>query len=235
MNGAEALRYARSRHTSSDFDRGARQQRVLVSLREQTNIATILPAIDALTAAVKGSFVTDIPRELVPQLLQAADQIGARSIRSVIFTPPYYQTEYLNSPRGYIIEPNIARIRQAVLDAFNVDPQFAEQRDAVAAEGAEVWVLNGSGQSGQAADIAAYLDYLGVAATAPNQRPDTTGLSGTTVKAYNGADQSDPLTTAMLEQVFGVTVVPVTDPNVHVDFVVITGKSTPELTPPPAP
>ena len=235
MNGAEALRYARSRHTSSDFDRGARQQRVLVSLREQTNIATVLPAIDALTAAVKGSFTTDIPRELVPQLLQVADQVDARSIRSVIFTPPYYQTEFLNSPRGYIIEPNIPRIRQAVSDAFNVDPQFAEQRDAVAEEGAEVWVLNGSGQSGQAADIAAYLDYLGIAATAPNQRPDTKGLSGTTIRAYNGADQSDPLTTAMLEQVFKVAVVPVTDPNVHVDFAVITAPSTPELTPPPVP
>jgi LCP family protein required for cell wall assembly len=235
MNGAEALRYARSRHTSSDFDRGARQQRVLVSLREQTNIATVLPAIDALTEAVKGAFVTDIPRELVPQLLQVADQVDARSIRSVIFTPPYYQTEFLNSPRGYIIEPNIPRIRQAVSDAFNIDPQFAEQRDAVAQEGAEVWVLNGSGQSGQAANLAAYLDYLGIAATAPNQRPDTTGLTGTTIRAYNGAEQSDPLTAAMLEQVFKVTVVPVADPNVHVDFAVITAASTPLLTPPPAP
>ena len=35
MTGAEALVYARSRHGSDDFDRGARQQRVLTSLREQ--------------------------------------------------------------------------------------------------------------------------------------------------------------------------------------------------------
>jgi LCP family protein required for cell wall assembly len=235
MDGAAALRYARSRHTSSDFDRGARQQRVLVSLREQTNLATILPAIDALTAAVKGSFTTDIPRELVPQLLQVADHIDARSIASVIFTPPYYQTEYLNSPRGYIIVPRIDRIRAAVQAAFNIDPAFAEQRDAVAEEGAEVWVLNGSGEQGEAATIAAYLDYLGIAATAPNQRPDTTGRSGTTVKAYNGAETTFPLTVAALQKAFNVTVVPVSDPNVRVDFVVITANSTPELTPPPVP
>ena len=37
MDGAEALRYARSRHGSNDFDRGARQQRVLLSLREQAD------------------------------------------------------------------------------------------------------------------------------------------------------------------------------------------------------
>jgi LCP family protein required for cell wall assembly len=235
MDGAAALRYARSRHTSSDFDRGARQQRVLVSLREQMNISTILPAIDALTEAVKGSFTTDMPREIVPQLLQVADHIDARSIRSVIFTPPYYQTEFLNSPRGYIIEPKIDRIRAAVHDAFNVDPGFAEARDAVAEEGAEVWVLNGSNQTGQAATLAAYLDYLGISATAPNQKPDTTGLSGTTIRAYNGAETTFPLTVAALQQAFHATVVPISDPKVRVDFAVITAQSTPILTPPPVP
>jgi LCP family protein required for cell wall assembly len=235
MDGAAALRYARSRHTSSDFDRGARQQRVLVSLREQMNISTILPAIDALTEAVKGSFTTDMPREIVPLLLQVADHIDARSIRSVIFTPPYYQTEFLNSPRGYIIEPKIDRIRAAVHDAFNVDPGFAEARDAVAEEGAEVWVLNGSNQTGQAATLAAYLDYLGISATAPNQKPDTTGLSGTTIRAYNGAETTFPLTVAALQQAFHATVVPISDPKVRVDFAVITAQSTPILTPPPVP
>jgi LCP family protein required for cell wall assembly len=235
MDGAAALRYARSRHTSSDFDRGARQQRVLVSLREQMNISTILPAIDALTEAVKGSFTTDMPREIVPLLLQVADHIDARSIRSVIFTPPYYQTEFLNSPRGYIIEPKIDRIRAAVHDAFNVDPGFAEARDAVAEEGAEVWVLNGSNQTGQAATLAAYLDYLGISATAPNQQPDTTGLSGTTIRAYNGAETTFPLTVAALQQAFHAIVVPISDPKVRVDFAVITAQSTPILTPPPVP
>jgi len=235
MDGAAALQYARSRHTSSDFDRGARQQRVLVSLREQMNLSTILPAIDALTAAVKGSFTTDMPREIVPQLLQVADHIDARSIRSVIFTPPYYQTEFLNSPRGYIIEPIIDRIRTAVRDAFKVDPGFAEARDAIAEEGAEVWVLNGSNQTGQAATLAAYLDYLGISATAPNQKPDTTGLSGTTIRAYNGAETTFPLTVAALQTTFHVTVVPISDPNVRVDFAVITARSTPLLTPPPVP
>jgi LCP family protein required for cell wall assembly len=235
MTGSEALHYARSRHTSSDFDRGARQQRVLVSLREQTNVQTILPSVNALMDALKSSVRTDIPRALVPQLLQVADQIDARSIRSVLFTPPYYQTEAIDPTRGYIIVPKIDRIRQAVRDAFKVDPGFAEARDAVAEEGAEVWVLNGANRPGQAATLAAYLDYLGIAATAPNQRPDTRGLAGTTIRAYNGAETTFPLTVAMLQQVFGVTVVPISDPAVRVDFMVITGTATPLLTPPPVP
>ncbi|HJW23234.1 MAG TPA: LCP family protein [Candidatus Limnocylindrales bacterium] len=235
MDGAAALRYSRSRHQSSDFDRGARQQRVLVSLREQTDIASILPSLDQLTAAIQQSVRTDIPPSLVPQLLQVASGIDARSIRSVIFTPPYYGTEGSDPVRGYIIEPNVSRIRAAVRAAFTVDPAFAEAHDAIAEEGATAWVLNGSGRSGQAASLAAYLDYLGIAATAPAQRPDTTGLPTTTIKAYNGAEGTDPLTAAALQQVFGVTVQPVTDPLVHVDFIVITGRQTPTLTPPPVP
>ncbi|HET7027325.1 MAG TPA: LytR C-terminal domain-containing protein, partial [Candidatus Limnocylindrales bacterium] len=154
---------------------------------------------------------------------------------SVIFTPPYYQTEFSSSPRGYIIEPNIGRIRQAVRDAFDVDPSFAEARVDVAEEGAAVWVLDASGEPGTASTLASYLQYLGVAATAPNQRPSASARGGTTIEAYNGAEESDPLTAALLHQVFGATVEPVIDPGVGADFVVVASRSTPRLTPPPVP
>jgi LCP family protein required for cell wall assembly len=236
MTGAQALEYSRSRKSTSDFERGARQQRVLVSLRRQLDIGQALQNIDTLAAAIGQSLRTDIPRELVPQLLQLAERVDTRSIRSVIFTPPYYQTECLSCPpRGYIIQPKVSRIRQAVADAFNIDPAFAETRDALAQEGAELWVLNGSGRTGEAARLADYLSYLGFAATAPIQKPDTSGLTTTTVRAYNGALDKFPLTVAQLTRVFGVSIVPVTDAAVRVDFEIITGGSTPQLTPPPVP
>jgi LCP family protein required for cell wall assembly len=236
MTGPAALQYARSRHGSTDFDRGARQQRVLVSLRRQTDIAQILPSINALTDALKQSIRTDIPRELVPQLLGLAQGIDTRSIRSVIFTPPFYQQECMNCPpRGYIIVPYVDRIRAAVKEAFTIDPNFEAARNALTAEGAPVWVLNGTAQTGEASGVAGYLDYLGISATAPNQRPDVSGLSATTIRMYNGAADRDPLTLAALSKVFGVQPMAITDPNVHVDFIVITGGTTPNLTPPPLP
>jgi LCP family protein required for cell wall assembly len=236
MTGEQALDYARSRKSTSDFERAARQQRVLVSLREQLNIGEALKNIDVLASAIETSVKTDIPRELVPRLLGLADKIGSRSIRSVIFTPPFYQTECLNCPpRGYIIQPKVSRIRAAVADAFNVDPNFAAARDAMLQEGAQVWVLNGSGRTGEAARLAQFLSYLGMDATAPNQRPDTSGLQQTTIRAYNGAADSMPLTLAALQQAFGVQVEAKTDPAVHADFVIITGAQTPQLTPPPVP
>lgn len=235
MSGTEALAYSRSRKTSTDFDRAARQQRVLVSLRRQTDIAQIIPAIDTLADALKQSVRTDVPRELVPQLLRVAEQIGSRSIRSVIFTPPFYGEEVLSGPRGYLIEPNITRIRTAVREAFTVDPAFAQAREAIAQEGAKVWVLNGSGRTGEATNLAAYLDANGLAATAPNQQPDIEGLPTTTIRAYNGAETRYPLTIAALKEIFGVDVEPVMDPEVPVDLMIITGQDSPQLTPPPLP
>jgi LCP family protein required for cell wall assembly len=235
MNGYQALEYARSRKSTSDFERAARQQRVLVSLREQVDIGEAIKNIDALAAAIGSSVRTDIPTAIVPQLLGLADRIESRAIRSVIFTPPYYQVESLSSPRGYIIQPRVSRIRAAVAEAFNIDPNFAAARDALLDEAAQLWVLNGSGRNGEAARLAQFLSYLGLDATAPNQRPDTSGLQKTTVRAYNGAEDRFPLTIAALQQAFGVEVEPVTDSGVTVDFVIITGANTPQLTPPPVP
>jgi LCP family protein required for cell wall assembly len=234
MTGAQALEYSRSRKSTSDFERAARQQRVLVSIRRQLDIGQALQNIDVLSAAIGQSVRTDIPRELVPQLLGLAEKVDTRAIRSVIFTPPFYQTECMNCPpRGYIIQPKVARIRAAVADAFKIDPAFADTRDALAQEGAQLWVLNGSGRTGEAARLSDYLTYLGLSATAPIQKPDTSGLSATTIRAYNGAMDKFPLTVAELTKVFGVTIVPVTDAAVRIDFEIITGGSTPQLTPPP--
>ena len=235
MTGSQALEYARSRESTSDFDRGARQQRLLVSLRQQLDIGQALQNLDTLAAAIGQSVRTDIPREIVPQLLGLAAKVNTKSIRSVIFTPPYYQTECMNCPpRGYILEPHVSLIRQAVADAFNVDPTIADTREALAEEAAQLWVLNGSGRSGEAARLADYLNYLGMAATAPTQKPGISPAT-TTIRAYNGAVDKFPQTVAELQKVFAVTVVPTTDPSVHVDFIVITGTGTPELTPPPVP
>lgn len=236
MTGAQALEYARSRKSTSDFERGARQQRIIVSLRQQLDIGSVLRNINPLAEAIGSSVRTDIPRELVPQLLGLADKVDIRSIRSVLFTPPFYQVECLSCPpRGYIITPRITRIRQAIADAFKIDPAFAERRDALVAEGAELWVLNGSGKTGEAARLSEYLSYLGMAATAPNQKPDVSKPPATIIRAYNGAETEFPLTLAALQDVFGVTVIPITDPNVRIDFVIITSGATPDLTPPPAP
>jgi LCP family protein required for cell wall assembly len=235
MTGAQALIYARSRHGSNDFDRGARQQRVLVSLREQTDPATLIPRLDDLIAALKTAVHTDIPVGILPQLLDLASDVDTRNIRSYVFAPPFYGSEPKGDPRGYVLVPRIDRIRAAVQSAFTANPADEALRQALSEEGARLWVLNGTGETGEAARIAAFLDDHGIEASSPNQRPDTRGLKNTKIVVYNGAEAKIPETLAYLKTVFGVTPTTASDPTVLVDVIVTTARSTPELTPRPAP
>jgi LCP family protein required for cell wall assembly len=233
MTGSEALIYARSRHGSNDFDRAARQQRVIVSIREQTSPQTVLNNLSALLTTLKSSFKTDIPLDELPALIQLSSQVNTANIRSYVFSPPRFGTE--GYPGGiYSIEPNVALIRSTVLNAFKIDPKLEALRDAVSAENGTIWVVNGSGQSGQANTLVAFLEYEGLTAIAQTQRPPTTPAN-TVIKVYNGRETSLPSTVALLEKVFGVQAQLVNDPSVTVDIIVTTGRSTVTMTPPPGP
>ena len=235
MSGAEALVYARSRYSSNDYERGQRQQRVLLSLRQSVDIGTILPRINELAVAVSQAVRTDIPRELVPRLLSLAQSTDTTSLRSYVFAPERYGSEGSRQGIGFVVVPNVARIRAAVAEAFVVDPALESRRAVLAEEGARVWVLNGSGEQGQAARIAGYLDWLGLTVSAPNQAPVPPRLQGTRIVVYNGAEARLPETVKVLEEVFGVSAQVAADPTAGADIIVSTGRQTPELTPPPAP
>ena len=178
---------------------------------------------------------TDFPIGKLPQLIDLASRIDIANVRSFVFSPPYYGVE--GYPGGiYTLTPNVPRIRAAVATAFDFDPRVEAQRQAVAQESAQVWVLNGTGGAGTAATVAGYLDFRGVAASAPNQRPQTGSVpADTIIRVYNGAETRLPLTMALLEEVFGVTALPVTDPAVRADVVITTGRKTPALEAPVIP
>jgi hypothetical protein len=227
MTGNEALRYARSRHRSTDFDRGRRQQRVLVSLKEQMSVQAVLANLDRLLDDVASNVKTDIPTGELPKLLALADGVDTRNIRSYVFSPQFYATEYLSSPRGYIITPNVPRIRRAVNEAFSVSPEVAERRDRLGTEAATVWVYNASGRTGLSARAAEYLAYNGLNASAPT-RGSNEQLAATRIEVYNGAEADMPATIAYLERLYDTTVVPVADPGVTVDIVIRLGRDAPD-------
>jgi LCP family protein required for cell wall assembly len=235
MTGAEALVYARSRHSGQgDFDRGARQQRVLTSIREQADVANLVPRIPELVDAVKATVRTDIPQGELAKLAGLAGSVDTKNIRSYVFTPSRYQTEFLRSPRGYILVPKLNAIRDAVANAFNVDPELEDTREALGEEAASIWVLNGSGREGQAAGVAGYLEFYGMTASAPRDQPDIVPNT-TRIVVYNGAETELPATVAFLEELFGATAVLDDDPAARVDIVITTAASTADLVPPEGP
>ena len=234
MTGAQALVYARSRHGSDDFDRGYRQQRVLTSMREQANIANLIPRIPDLLAAVKATVRTDIPQDQLAKLAGLAGSVDTKNIRSYVFSYPRFGTQTGPSAPEYRYLPNVNKIRTAVSNAFKVDPQLEDTRAALGQENAAIWVLNGTGRSGQASTLAAYLDYYGLTTSAPNQKPDQTAVSGTRIVVYNGAESRLTATIAFLESTFNTKVVLKTDTAVSADIVITTSSSTPNLSPPPS-
>jgi LCP family protein required for cell wall assembly len=228
MSGGEALIYARSRHRATDFDRGRRQQRVLLSLREQMNAQAIVANLPDLVRALKESVKTDIKTKDLPKLLVLAESVDTKNIRSFVFSPSYYATEFQHSDRGYIITPNVARIRRAVDQAFTITPQLLARREQLEEEAATLWVLNGSGRSGLETSTASFLEYQGISASAPrrqtNERP-----AKTEIVVYNGAEAELADTIKYLERRFKTTVKTATDPKVTVDIVVTLGKDAPDL------
>jgi polyisoprenyl-teichoic acid--peptidoglycan teichoic acid transferase len=232
MTGAQALRYARSRHGSDDFDRGYRQQRVLTSLREQADIGTLIPKIPDLYAALRQTVKTDIPPDQLAKLAGLADGISTQNIRSYVFAYPRYGSQITAPIYKYL--PDVNKIRTAVANAFKVDPDLENTRSALSQEAASIWVLNGSGQDGQASTLAGYLEYYGLTASAPTKKPDQTGLPTTRIVVYNGAEAHLSQTIQFLQQKFKVQVQLKTDPAVPVDVIITTSRSTPILAAPPA-
>jgi len=238
MTGQQALAYARSRHASSDFDRAQRQQRVILSVREQMNLSSLLDfsTLEALVTDVKGAVHTDIPSSLFPSLVSLGEQLDLNNLRSLVFTPPRFAVECNNPALScyYSLTAKIAPIRQAIKDAFTIPAALAASRARVQAEGATVDVLNGTSNLGMASNVVAWLQYQGLDAevsTINGGHATTLGNPQTIITVYNGAEADLPETIKLLQAQFGVTVVTKDDPSITTqDFVLIeTGTATPSF------
>src|SRR5665647_2370792 len=91
MTGSQALIYARSRHGSDDFDRASRQQRVILSLRQQADFTTLIQRLPDLVQSTSKAVKTDYPIAKLPQLIELASRIDIGNVRSFVFSPPYYR------------------------------------------------------------------------------------------------------------------------------------------------
>ncbi len=233
MTGAEALRYARSRHTTSDFDRAARQQRLLLSMREQADPQELIPRLPGLIDALKKAVKTDIPVDQLDELLGLASEVDTENISSYVFQPPFYGSETARGAPVYKMFPNVARIKSAVNNAFKVDPADEALRERLAEEAATLWVVSALSDRSRGPELAAYLDHKGIAASAPRAKDPDPLPAKTKIVVYNGAEADLGDTIEYLETTFKVTVETATDPAVRADIILTIGRDTPNLTVPP--
>jgi LCP family protein required for cell wall assembly len=90
LDGANALAYARIRKSpgENDYTRAARQQDVLVALRDRVVDAGVLMSLPRLMSAVGGSVRTDLPADRLPELAALVEQIGGSSTTKLVLGSP---------------------------------------------------------------------------------------------------------------------------------------------------
>lgn len=87
MDGERVLQYARTRHDDGDGRRSARQQQVLLALREQAISLDLLPKATELLAEVGDALRTDLQPSQAIQLARLASEIDPAAIEQVSLNP----------------------------------------------------------------------------------------------------------------------------------------------------
>ena len=151
MDGATALRFARSRHDTNDYSRAQRQQLVLSALRTRLTQGDFLRGLPGLIDRVGSVVQTNFdPASIVP-LAQFGTGIDGDAIRSEVLYPcggsyPHCELQSSGGDGGFYLIPDRAKIRDLAAALF-YDPQ-------VKSEGASIEVRSAGARNGLAQTIA---------------------------------------------------------------------------------
>ena len=90
LDGHEALAFARSRTGTSDYDRMRRQRCVLKALMYQNGAAELALKFASVVKVIRDQLGTDIPVEVLPDLVKIRSRLKTDRMLTVGFTPPDY-------------------------------------------------------------------------------------------------------------------------------------------------
>ncbi len=203
MNGNTALKYARSRKSTSDFDRASRQQKILLALRQKalslktlSNPIKISGLIDALGSSLR----TDLQLSDMKKLASMAQDIdGNKMTNKVLDTSSGGLLVFGNIPGAGSIEIPAAGIGNYTQIRALARSIFADSY--IKSENASIVVENGTAQSGLASGVQALLQSYNYnvvnAITASRQNYSTSEI-------YDYTGGKKPYTINYLEKRFGV-------------------------------
>jgi LCP family protein required for cell wall assembly len=119
LDGPQALAYARSRQGvgESDFKRAARQQQILVALRNRLmEGGALFWRVPSLLSTLGDFLTTDVPVRLLPRLAEIADSMKSTSVRRLVIGAPLVKAG--RSQYGSVLFPNLDLIRAAAARMF---------------------------------------------------------------------------------------------------------------------
>jgi LCP family protein required for cell wall assembly len=108
MDGATAVWYARSRHSTSDYDRMKRQRQVEDAMLAQLDPGTVLTHFRDIAAAGRSLLKTDIPNGMIGTYVDLALKAKKQGIQKVELVPPTID----------VVHPNFTAIHAMIQKAF---------------------------------------------------------------------------------------------------------------------
>ena len=210
MDGEMALKYARSRQSTSDFDRARRQQQILVALRDKAKELDLLTSPTKLldiAGIVQDHFSTNLTNPEMGRLLQLLSDFDSTQITNKVFDDSPAGGLYGTKVDGlFVLKPvgdDYNKLKEMVEAALATTMPGTEQpvEDAVTTP-LKVEVLNGTNVTGLAGKIAATLKTGGfdVVKTGNNA---TKGFTDSII--YDGTGGTRPNAIRQLVELTGAT------------------------------
>jgi len=110
MTGERALIYSRTRKSTSDFDRAARQQQVIMAIRNRVLsldlIASLTPSkLSELIFALEDSIQTDMTLDEVLSFAQVANRVKEKNIKRLVIDPNMVR-DYTTNKGAQVLLPD---------------------------------------------------------------------------------------------------------------------------------
>ena len=121
--GREALAYVRSRKSSNDYTRMARQRCFLSAMAEQLDPVRVIRNFGSLARTVEANVHTDIPLNRLPTLVRLVSGVDPRETLTVTFGLEYFFGRR-QADRHPV--PNLGRIQRTVRNAI-LSPELLRQ------------------------------------------------------------------------------------------------------------
>ncbi|MFN8527113.1 MAG: LCP family protein [Anaerolineae bacterium] len=189
MSGAEALWYARSRGSSSDFDRGRRQQQILRAIWRRARDNGLISSLPTLWSEGQQFLQTNLTLEDLLPLIPLASSLNPGQIESYTFHRIYHTTPWTPPDGANVQLPNPDAVHELMTEFYN--PPTTSQ---LVSEGAVVRVYNGTNIPNLDLVAVDRLNWEGIAAVAMGTA-DRSDYTDTSVIDYTGRTKGSSLGT----------------------------------------
>jgi hypothetical protein len=248
MNGEQALEYARSRETTSDFDRSKRQQIILMAIRQRVLSLNAVPQLFSLMGALQDNVRTNLKPDDMKAIADFGSKMKDQDIHRISIDTSNLLISGHSSNGQYILtprDPTYRTIQQILANALPAPAALAEKIPVQLQDGSRRYWTPYTGSPAQV--MSGLLEGLGLnvhpaGATTVQQTQILDGSGGKAASTISWLQQffnakvvvvptptTGPVVTLALGPDFTLKAFPYSSPNSA------PGQTTPRPTPRPSP